>query len=227
MKNIKSNFGKITLASVVILATVSLAFLASNRLAFGQPLPLGQTTGSTIKRATAATWVSQASVLNDGELGYETDTKIIRIGDGYHRFAELAGIPITAILSTGITDSTTNGRALLTATNAAAQLSAIGAAPASGSTNYAPITGSTNYQAAGSYAPSTGSTNYQSAGSYAPASGSTNYIGVTATNITPLTNSTPATIGQMVFEATANNTITVKYMGSDGTNRAGIILLTP
>jgi hypothetical protein len=34
------------------------------------------------RRGTAAEWASQNPVLDDGEIGFETDTKVIKIGDG-------------------------------------------------------------------------------------------------------------------------------------------------
>ena len=42
----------------------------------------------------------------------------------------------------------------------------------------------------------------------------------------PLASVTPANNGELVFEATSNTTITVKYKGSDGTVRSGTITLT-
>jgi hypothetical protein len=42
----------------------------------------------------------------------------------------------------------------------------------------------------------------------------------------PLSSVTPANNGELVFEATNNTTITVKYKGSDGTVRTGTIALT-
>ena len=42
----------------------------------------------------------------------------------------------------------------------------------------------------------------------------------------PSASATPASNGQLVFEATSNTTITVKYRGSDGTVRSAVLLLT-
>lgn len=42
----------------------------------------------------------------------------------------------------------------------------------------------------------------------------------------PLASITPTNNGELVFEATSNTTITVKYKGSDGTVRTGTITLT-
>lgn len=41
-----------------------------------------------------------------------------------------------------------------------------------------------------------------------------------------LSSITPINNGELVFEATSNTTITVKYKGSDGTVRSGTITLT-
>jgi hypothetical protein len=42
----------------------------------------------------------------------------------------------------------------------------------------------------------------------------------------PLSSVNPTNNGELVFEATSNTTITVKYKGSDGTVRSGTITLT-
>lgn len=42
----------------------------------------------------------------------------------------------------------------------------------------------------------------------------------------PLASITPSNIGELVFEATNNTTITVKYKGSDGTVRSGTLTLS-
>lgn len=42
-----------------------------------------------IRRGTEAQWISANPVLQDGEMGYETDTKIFRIGDGVTAFMQL------------------------------------------------------------------------------------------------------------------------------------------
>lgn len=42
----------------------------------------------------------------------------------------------------------------------------------------------------------------------------------------PLASVTPSSNGELVFEATSNTTITVKYKGSDGTVRSGTITLS-
>jgi major tropism determinant Mtd-like protein len=44
------------------------------------------------KRGTAADWAAENPVLQDGELGVETDTPTIKVGDGETRFADLPSI---------------------------------------------------------------------------------------------------------------------------------------
>jgi hypothetical protein len=42
-----------------------------------------------VRRGTAAQWAAANPVLLSGEPGYETDTKILRIGDGVTAFTAL------------------------------------------------------------------------------------------------------------------------------------------
>lgn len=42
------------------------------------------------RRGTAAEWAAQNPVLSDGEIGFETDTKIIRVGDGETAWNDLS-----------------------------------------------------------------------------------------------------------------------------------------
>ena len=64
-------------------------------------------------------------VLADREIAKNTTTGEVKIGDGVKKWSELP--VLVTVSSTGITDSTTVGRAVLTAANAAAARSAIGA----------------------------------------------------------------------------------------------------
>ena len=73
------------------------------------------------RRGTAAQWVSANPTLAMSELGYETDTKRWKRGDGATAWNSLAYSDTAA----RIFDSTTAGRALLTAIDAAAQRSAL------------------------------------------------------------------------------------------------------
>ena len=43
-----------------------------------------------VKRATAARWVSQNPVLAAGEIGYETDTRKMKLGDGTSSWTQLS-----------------------------------------------------------------------------------------------------------------------------------------
>ena len=43
-----------------------------------------------VKRATAARWASQNPVLAAGEIGYETDTRKIKLGDGTSSWTQLS-----------------------------------------------------------------------------------------------------------------------------------------
>ena len=42
-----------------------------------------------LRRGTAAEWAAEDPVLEDGEPGYETDTHLLRIGDGVSTFTNL------------------------------------------------------------------------------------------------------------------------------------------
>ncbi len=48
------------------------------------------------RRGTAAEWAAQNPTLVDGEIGFETDTKVIKIGDGVTAWNDLSLSPITA-----------------------------------------------------------------------------------------------------------------------------------
>jgi hypothetical protein len=85
------------------------------------------------RRGTAAAWTTANPVLAAGEIGYETDTKELKIGDGATAWVSLAYIDdrfATAVhthTSSQISDSTATGRSVLTAADAAAARTAIGA----------------------------------------------------------------------------------------------------
>lgn len=46
------------------------------------------------RRGTAAEWAAENPILADGELGYERDTKIVKMGDGLTAWADLPGIVV-------------------------------------------------------------------------------------------------------------------------------------
>lgn len=46
------------------------------------------------RRGTAAQWNSTNPVLADGEIGFDKDTKIIKVGDGVTAFSALTGISL-------------------------------------------------------------------------------------------------------------------------------------
>lgn len=83
------------------------------------------------RRGTAAQWTAANPILAAGELGYETDTKDYKIGDGTTLWASLtywlSDVGGHTHVATEISDSTVTGRAVLTAVDAAAGRTAIGA----------------------------------------------------------------------------------------------------
>ena len=78
------------------------------------------------RRDTAANWTSVNPVLAAGEIALETDTSPyrVKIGNGSTAWVSL---PYWTVAAADITDSTTVGRAVLTAANAGAGRAAIGA----------------------------------------------------------------------------------------------------
>jgi hypothetical protein len=54
------------------------------------------------RRATAASWASANPVLSDGEPGYETDTKVLRIGDGVTVFTSLTAMPNSGAVAAAV-----------------------------------------------------------------------------------------------------------------------------
>lgn len=89
------------------------------------------------RRGTAALWTSTNPILADGEMGYETNTKQFKLGDGSTLWNALAyvGADKAALghthVASNITDSTATGRSVLTAVDAAAARTAIGAGTSS------------------------------------------------------------------------------------------------
>jgi hypothetical protein len=83
------------------------------------------------RRGTAAQWTSANPVLASGELGFETDTKEFKIGDGTTAWTTLgywlSDVGAHTHTASQISDSTVTGRAVLTAVDAAAARTAIGA----------------------------------------------------------------------------------------------------
>jgi len=45
-----------------------------------------------VRRGTTAEWVAADPVLHAGELGYDTDTGAVKIGDGTSKWTELTAI---------------------------------------------------------------------------------------------------------------------------------------
>lgn len=90
------------------------------------------------RRDTAANWTSVNPVLAAGEIALETDTSPyrVKIGNGSTAWVSL---DYWAIAAADITDSTTVGRAVLTAANAAAARTAIGAGTGNGSSDFSGV----------------------------------------------------------------------------------------
>lgn len=84
-----------------------------------------------IRRGTAAQWTAANPVLASGEMGFETDTKEYKFGDGTTAWTTLlywiSDVATHTHTATQISDSTTTGRSVLTAADAAAARTAIGA----------------------------------------------------------------------------------------------------
>lgn len=53
-----------------------------------------------LRRGTSKEWIQENPVLALGEPGYETDTKILRIGDGISNFVDLTAVINTSIINT-------------------------------------------------------------------------------------------------------------------------------
>lgn len=71
-----------------------------------------------VKRGTAAAWTSANTVLTAGEIGFESDTKKMKVGDGSTAWTSLAYTAtdgdITAVVAgTGLSGGSTSGSATL------------------------------------------------------------------------------------------------------------------
>lgn len=88
-----------------------------------------------VRRGTASQWTSVNPVLAVAEIGYETDTKDLKFGDGVTAWNSLsywlADPSAHTHTVSQISDSTATGRALVTAADAAAARAAIGAGTSS------------------------------------------------------------------------------------------------
>jgi hypothetical protein len=60
-----------------------------------------------IRRGTAAQWTASNPVLAQGELGYETDTDNVKIGDGSAAWSSLMYINLRGIVDGGSAAATT------------------------------------------------------------------------------------------------------------------------
>ncbi|QOP66792.1 minor tail protein [Arthrobacter phage Odyssey395] len=98
---------------------------------------MAATTVIKLRQGTAAAWTAANPVLAMGELGYETDTDKLKIGNGTSTWATLgywddkSAPAIHTHTASQISDSTATGRSLLTAADAAAARTAIGAGTSS------------------------------------------------------------------------------------------------
>jgi len=98
---------------------------------------MAATTVIKLRQGTAAAWTTANPVLAMGELGYETDTTKIKIGNGTTAWTSLAywddksAPAVHTHTASQISDSTATGRSLMTAADAAAARTAIGAGTSS------------------------------------------------------------------------------------------------
>ena len=88
-----------------------------------------------MRRGTATQWTTVNPVLENGEMGLETDTRAFKFGDGTTAWNSLpyfvSAVAGHSHTSTQISDSTAVGRSVLTAADAAAARAAIGAGTSS------------------------------------------------------------------------------------------------
>lgn len=85
-----------------------------------------------LRRGTAAAWATTSEILDEGEPGYDTTNRILKIGDGVNRWPQLPAMGGNGggsglVTSGGITDATPLGRELLTAPDPATARAAINA----------------------------------------------------------------------------------------------------
>jgi len=62
-----------------------------------------------VKRGTAAAWTSANTVLAAGEIGFETDTKKFKVGDGSTAWTSLGYAGMTASSTDTLTNKTISG----------------------------------------------------------------------------------------------------------------------
>lgn len=68
-----------------------------------------------LRRDTSARWAEINPILLEGEVGFETDTKLRKIGDGVHRWNELEYLKVENILQEiGNSESATMSQAAIT-----------------------------------------------------------------------------------------------------------------
>ena len=161
---------------------------------------------------TAANWTSANPVLLSGEIGYETDTKLMKIGDGTTAWVSLAYFPANAAITSGsITGVTINNSVIGGTTPAAGTFTALNST--SGAVNATvgattPTTGNFTKITA-----SAGTTTRQpillNAGTNltTPVSGSVEYDGVVA-YFTPTANERGVLMSEQFILQTSNYTLT-------------------
>lgn len=66
-----------------------------------------------LRRDTAADWTTNDTTLSDGELGYETDTRLFKIGDGVTAWTSLAYITMLPLFSQAAAPSPNPGVACI------------------------------------------------------------------------------------------------------------------
>jgi Major tropism determinant N-terminal domain len=98
---------------------------------------MAATTVIKLRQGTAAAWTAANPVLALGELGYETDSDKLKMGNGTSTWTALgywddkSAPAVHTHTASQISDSTATGRSLLTAADAAAARTAIGAGTSS------------------------------------------------------------------------------------------------
>lgn len=152
-----------------------------------------------IRRGTAAEWTAASTTLAAGELGFETDTGRMKCGDGATAWAAVPYFG-SSVTSSQISDSTSIGRAVLTAANAGAARTAIGAGDALTAGHLGQFAATTSAQLAATLSDKTGfSTGAVAVFSIAPSlTGVTTFNQAGGTNAATLTvNSTQTVLGSV------------------------------
>jgi len=62
-----------------------------------------------IRRGTAADWTAANPVLQNGEMGFTTDTRVLKLGNGSANWAALPGISIDSLMQKAVYDSNDDG----------------------------------------------------------------------------------------------------------------------